>query len=398
MRLFKVSFHVVIFGWLCTIPASGAFGQGITVAGVGPVNRSMGGAGTAAPLEAIGALHWNPGSISALPTSEVTFGAELFLADVELATTVGGVSNSTSGEAGVAPIPTVGWVHHVENTPVTIGLGIYGIAGFRNNMPADPNNPLLATGPIFADAEIMQIAPTISFALTERLSIGIAPTISAARIMFDPLGPSPITPTATPGSGNRVHWGGGVQLGLYYITERNWHFGFSIKSPQWFEDFRFFTPSGVTTFDLDYPMILSLGMAYSGIEDWVFAVDVRYFDYDNTDGFSQFGWSNIVTAAVGAQYRLNDCWYLRLGYSFNQNPIHEDDAFTNLSDPLIQDHNVAAGASYSIAANVDISLAYIYLVNNSRSGPLPSPPFGANDRLTHTINAHSVAAGVTVRY
>ena len=29
---------------------------------VGPVNQSMGGAGTAMPLDAMGALHWNPAS------------------------------------------------------------------------------------------------------------------------------------------------------------------------------------------------------------------------------------------------------------------------------------------------------------------------------------------------
>src|SRR5688572_25148848 len=123
--------------------------QGIAVTGVGPVNRSMGGAGTAAPLEAIGALHWNPASISALPTSEVSFGLEALLADVDLSTSVGGATSKTSGEAGIAPIPAVGWVHHLDDTPTTIGLGIYGIGGFRNNMPADPTNPLLAGGPLF---------------------------------------------------------------------------------------------------------------------------------------------------------------------------------------------------------------------------------------------------------
>lgn len=382
-----------------TIAMTGAsaLGQGITVTGVGPVNRSMGGAGTAAPLDAIGALHWNPGSISGLPTSEMSFGTELLLADIDLSSTIGGVTGTTSGEAGVAAIPAIGWVHHVEDSAATIGLGIYGIAGFRNNMPADPTNPILAAGPLFADAEVLQIAPTLSYALTERLSIGFSPTVTAARIMFDPLGPSPITPVATPGSGNRLHWGAGFQAGVYYLGVNCWNFGFTYKSPQWFEDFRFFTPTGVTEFDIDYPMILSLGLSYTGFQNWTFAFDARYFDYDNTAGFSEFGWSNVFAGAVGAQYQMNECWVFRCGFNFNENPIHSEDAATNLSDPLIQQQNASAGLSYRFTCNVDFALAYVYLVNNSVTGPLPAP-FAPGDSITHEINAHSLAMGVTVRY
>lgn len=373
-------------------------GQGIAVTGVGPINRSMGGAGTAAPLDAIGALHWNPASISALPQAEVSFGMEALLADVHLTSDIGGMSNTTSGEAGVAMIPSVGWVDHIEGTPFSVGLGVYGIGGFRNNMPRDTDNLLLADGPLFADAEIMQIAPTLSYMISERWSVGISPTISLAKMTFDPLGPSAITPDATPGSGNRIHWGGGVQAGVYYAHPSCWRAGFSVKSPQWFEDFRFFTPSGVVKFDLDYPLILSGGVAYYGLERWVFAADVRYFDYANTSGFREMGWRSVFAGAVGVQYQLNDWWQLRAGYNCNQNPIQSDAALTNISTPLIQDQNFAVGASCRLTDSVDLTLAYVYLVENSVTGSLPSPPFGAGDSLTHEISAHSLGMGIRVRY
>ena len=50
---------------------------GLAVGGVGPINRSMGGAAVAAPLDASGALYWNPATIAALGRSEIAFGAEL---------------------------------------------------------------------------------------------------------------------------------------------------------------------------------------------------------------------------------------------------------------------------------------------------------------------------------
>ncbi|GAA4434800.1 outer membrane protein transport protein [Bremerella cremea] len=391
-----LSGSVAAFLILTSITTASA--QGIAVTGVGPVNRSMGGAGTAAPLDAIGALHWNPASISYLEHDEVSFGMEGLLADIELSSTVGGSTHTTNGEAGVAVIPSVGWVDHLEGTPITIGMGVYGIGGFRNNMPMDASNPLLASGPVFADAEIMQIAPTISMQLGERWSVGIAPTITAARMMFDPLGPSAITPTATAGSGNRVHWGGGIQGGVYYASPNCWRAGFTVKSPQWFEEFRFFTSSGVVGFDLDYPLILSGGLAYYGWERWVFAADVRYFDYANTAGFKDLGWQSVFAGAIGAQYQLTDLWKLRAGYNFNQNPIGSEDVFTNIASPLIQTHNIALGAGCLLTDNVELNLAYVYLVNSEVSGPLPSPPFGANDTMSHRINAHSLLLGVQIRY
>jgi long-chain fatty acid transport protein len=378
----------IVFASLLAVLATGHVqAQGIAVTGVGAVNRSMGGAGTAAPLDAIGAVHWNPGSISGLPTNEVSFGMELLLADIELNNNVG---SSTSGEGGVAAIPSIGWVHHLEDSPMTIGLGIFGIGGFRNNQPT--GNALLGGAPGFAEAEILQIAPTLSYAITDQLSIGVAPTITTTRLVVNPIGP-PIAPLG-PSQGNRMHWGGGFQAGVYYIADNGVHLGATFKSTQWMEDLRFFTPGAVPNFDLDYPMILSLGAAYTGIQDWTFAVDVRYFDYENTDGFREFGFSNVFAGAIGAQYRVNDRWHVRAGYNFNQNPISASDAFTNVLSPLIQEQNITGGVSYRFARCVDISLAYVYLIENELTGPAPVPGV----TVSHQLSAHSALLGVTVRY
>jgi long-chain fatty acid transport protein len=373
-------------------------GQGPVITGVGPVNRSMGGAGTAAPLEAIGAIHWNPGSIRALDNSELSFGVELLDVNVDLSSTIGGVTNSTSGDAGIAPVPTIGWVHHIEDTPLSIGLGVNAIAGFKNNLPNDPGNPLLAAGPAFASAEFLQIAPTLAYACTDRLSIGVAPTVTTATLTLNPIGPSFITPIPTPGSGNRMHWGGGVQIGAYYSANSAWKLGFTYKSRQWFETFNFFAPGGTVRFDLDYPMILSFGTAFTGLENWTIAADARYLDFENADGFKDLGFSSVFAFAIGTQYRMTDRLYLRAGYNFNANPIHDDDVFTNVITPLIQEQNLAVGGSLRLGCQVDINAAYVHLFENTVSGPLPSPPIGPPNTMSNTLSADSLLLGVTVRY
>lgn len=408
--------------FVCTVliltalaPSSSLQAQGIAVTGVGPVNRSMGGAGTAAPLDAIGALHWNPGSISALPCNEIGFGTELLIADIRLSsanfpTGVGAFptsSGSTGGDAGWAAIPTIGWVHHLDGTPMTMGLGIYGVAGFKNNMPFDMSNPLLSgtiaspppangsLGPAFGSADILQIAPTLSYQLTERLSVGLAPTITSVTVNLDPLGP-PITAAPTDAQGNRMHWGGGFQVGAYYRGENGINAGATFKSKQWVEELDFNAAGGPVNFNLDYPTIVSLGLSYTGMENWIFAIDGRYFDYEHTDGFRELGWRSVFAGAVGVQYRATDRLSARLGYNFNQNPIQSGAVATNLISPLIQDQNVATGVTYMFTNQVALNAAYVYLVNNSVTGPFAAA--GPAATLTNEISAHSLIAGVSVKY
>ena len=401
MAMFRKAFIrvgiVMVLILTAIAPSSSLHAQGIALTGIGPVNRSMGGAGTAAPLDAMGALHWNPGSISALPTNELGFGMELLSANVNLSSTIGGATNTTSGDAGWSMIPSIGWVHHLEGTPMTIGLGLFGVAGFKNNMPLDPANPLLAALPAaYASSEILQIAPTLSYQLNERLSVGFAPTITTVNLTLDPLGP-PVSPVLTTAQGNPMQWGAGFQAGAYFKGDNGIDAGFTFKSTQWVEDLNFFTPGGTVNFNLDYPMILSLGLAYRGVENWIFAIDGRYFDYANTAGFKQLGWRSVYAGAIGAQYRMTDRLTTRAGYNFNQNPIQSGSVALNLLDPLIQDQNVATGVSYRFTNNVDFNLAYVYLISNSVSGPLPAP-FPAGSSATHQLNAHSAVAGVSVRY
>lgn len=50
---------------------------GHVLSGVGPVDQAMAGAGTANPQGGLGALHWNPASITTFETSEFSLGVQL---------------------------------------------------------------------------------------------------------------------------------------------------------------------------------------------------------------------------------------------------------------------------------------------------------------------------------
>ena len=417
--------------------------QGIALNGAGPINRSMSGAATAAPIDAAGALLWNPATLSGLRRSQIEIGMELILPTERISSSVqpgalgGGfppieLAGSTQGEPGVSPIPTLAWAHTNPNSRWAYGIGIFGIAGFRVNYPASATNPILTPPPpngigmgrIVSQAEYYQIAPTVSYKLTESFSVGFAPTITLANIMADPLvlaAPNDANmdgfASYPRGNGSRYAWGGGFQIGAYYESPACWQLGFSVKSPQWSEPIRFHTMDEVgspliESVRFDYPMILSLGWAYTGFERWVLACDVRYFDYENAAGFGDdagfdaagrvtgLGWKSIFSVHTGAQFRATRRLSLRMGYQFAENPIGSNAAFFNVASPLSIQHVVSTGMSYQLTRNALVSLAYLHGFEGRSSGPMHAPGLGPipGTWVTNSTSADAIAAGVAVQY
>jgi len=416
-------------------------GQGIALTGVGPINRTIGGAAVATPLDAAGAIHWNPAAISGLPTSDITVGFELLLPTEELssslpANSVGpGVppvplAGSTRGEPGVTPIPNVGFVVCDDDSPWAMGFGILSVAGFNVNYPASTTNPILTPQPplglgvgrLDARAELLQIVPTIAARLTPEWSIGFAPTVTLARIASTPGLLSPPDDASGDGiatfssnSGTRYHWGGGFQAGVYYDPAGPWRFGASFKSPQWIEDFRFHANDELgrptnPTIDFDYPLIVVFGTSFTGIQDTIFALDVRYFDYAATDGFKQrgfeptgeasgLGWRSIWSFHLGVQRKLNERIDARLGYSFNENPISDANSAFNIVSPLITEHIIYVGGSLWMGENWSFDLSYYHAFENSVTGPIETAAgVIPGSTVSSTVSADALTLGIRVLF
>jgi long-chain fatty acid transport protein len=262
-----------------------------------------------------------------------------------------------------------------------------------------------------------------SYAITDKLSVGFAPTITMATFIADPLflvAPDNAAGTGynyPSGCGTRSNWGGGFQVGAYYITDNCWHFGFTFKSPQWFEPIRINTQDELgfpreEKIHFDYPMVLSLGTAYSGFDRWLLACDVRYFDYGHATGFGDpaafapdgrvtgLGWKSIASVHLGAQYRVSDRFYVRMGYQYNDNPISSDVSFFNVASPLIIQHVATTGLSYYLTSNLIVSLAYVHGFENEITGPIVAPGVGPvpGSSVSSKVSADSAIGGVSLRY
>lgn len=429
-RLPAVFAAVVIWG--CISPSSLA--QGLFVTATGPVNRSMGGAATAAPLDSMGAMFWNPASIAGLEQDELSIGIAGVLPVLNTSSSITGLAaGSTSAEPGITPLVNMGWVHRPQDSDLTLGVGVFSAAGFRTNFPASVSNPVFlpqsnaagvpgGLGQVYTSAAFVQFVPTASLQVSDRLSVGISPTITIADVTASPFvfgAPDDADGSGTPryanGVGTRNQWGGGLHAGIYYEGDQGLNLGFTYKSPQWMEAFSYHTtdelgrPRSVST-ELDLPMVLSFGVAWTGWENLLIATDIRYHDFSRTDGFegsgfgpdfsvAGLGWKSVVTVATGIQYEASDAVTLRMGYTYNQNPIPDQQAFFNIGTPLSYEHEIHAGASLRVSEHATVHLAYTYYLESSVSGPIVTPAGAVpGSNVSNTMTAHIADVGLTVRY
>lgn len=430
----------LIAGLAVTLATRFATAQGIVAPGVGPVNQSMGGAATGAPIDTIGALHWNPATISAFEQSQFDLGLQLGITDAQLSSRLpaGSVapglppitlSGTDDSDSGISTLPAIGVVYK-PNGRMTYGFGLYAIGGLFTNFPASATNPILTpqppfgfgAGSVYSNLELVQLVPTVALQLNDVVSIGVAPTVTMARLQADPA--QFATPDDANGDGfpsypsathTRPHWGAGVQGGIYVIPNDNWSFGLSLKSPQWFETFKFNSSdelggSRQLTTRADYPLILSAGAGFTDGDRLAAAVDVRFLNYANTQGFADtgfdgtgavrgLGWKDVIAVASGVQYRVSSVVTLRVGYTYSQNPILDKHAFFNIAAPAVYEHTIATGATARLTDALAVVITYYHTFPNSITGQFSTPLrtiAGSAIRLQQS--ADSISAGVSIRF
>ncbi len=392
-------FGAVALCVMLTRPAA-AQAQGVLLPGGGAAHLSMGGASTATPVDAIGALYWNPAAIGRLGRSEVAAGGAIIFPNFYLESTAPGPSGLRSGrtrsDSGASLITNLGVVYQPDESPLTLGFGLNTLGGGTVNFPADENNPILSgigllgnvQGPIVSNLLLVQLSPTAAYKVTDRLVVGVGPTVSIALSSIDPayfatpndpIGAGPGSfPSATH---SRPFWGGGVRAGLVYSLTDHLDIGFGYTSPQWFETWKYYARTELgqprkLTLDVTLPAIYSWGISYRPTDKLLLSADLRYIDYANSDLYgtpireSGLGWRSIFVTSLGGRYQLTDRAALSLGYIYNDNPIRSVGTLFNVQSPLITQHMILVGTTVQVTDAISSSLGYAYGFPNSITGPV----------------------------
>lgn len=396
-------FLTVLLGAFCCFAAIGsANGQGALLRGVSAVNEGMAGVATATPVDTIGALNWNPATLSAFEKSDMTFGSPIVLAGTSVESSfnhplAGKLQGSTRSDTGAVPAPYMGMRINDPESRVSYGFGLFAVGGAQVNYAGSATNPILNSdlgiGRTSAKVEVFQMTPTASIQVTERLSFGFSPTINIGRIIAEPLffgrtEENAVGGTWAKGAGTRYIWGAGFQVGLYWKGENHFNYGFSYKSPQWFERIPYNISfddgtSSVAKFELDIPPIYSLGVSYDGFEGTIIGADLRYFDYGSASGFGDvgyksdgsvvgLGWKSLWAVSVAAEHKVGEKLTVRGGYSYSQSPISGEVAFLNIPCPMVLHHGLHVGCTWMFRPDWFLSVAYAHLFKASVRGEFPA--------------------------
>ena len=199
----------------------------------------------------------------------------------------------------------------------------------------------------------------------------------------------------------------------YQATERL-GLGLSIISPTWFESHKWNSVDNLgvdrkLSFDLDFPMIVSGGISWQATAHTLLAADVRWIDYGGTNGFrgdsgfnpdgsvTSFGWKSIFSIHLGVQHRLNQCWTVRAGYSWNENPIPDRLSFFNVPAPGIVQHHLNVGLSYRVSRATTLHLTYYHAFENSIEGALQGPGGAVpGTSVKSSLSEDAVSLGLTL--
>ena len=74
-----------------------------------------------------------------------------------------------------------------------------------------------------------------------------------------------------------------------------------------------------------------------------------------------FGWKDINVVKVGAEWRMTDRLTVRVGYSWNEQPMSSRDVMINILAPaVVQDHSTAGG-KYQIDQNWAVEMAGFFV-------------------------------------
>ena len=274
-----------------------------------------------------------------------------------------------------------------------LGLGVNNIDGLNEDWGT--------TGPLRdivtrAQLEVINIAPTVAYQVTPKLSVGLAFNIYYSELLLEKNVELGVPPTpegyfhlradatsfgVTPGIMYKLD--DRNQVGAYYRSP--FSLNFQGNASVHLANGATVIPTSRTYSQLDLPQSAGIGYAFKPVKKLKIETDLIWTDWHATDNLPIHSsnrafngqtipadWMSGFTGRVGAEYKLTPEWAVRGGYAYGENSVP-----TDTFSPLVPDsvyHLFAVGVGYQKPHwGLDVAYQFIYRQDRHVSDNAYSP-------------------------
>jgi long-chain fatty acid transport protein len=334
--------------------------------------------------------------------------------------------NDTKGESPIYLIPSAGLVIHKKKSAWSFGLGMYNEGGMGTdygNLKVDNRflemlpvgSPNFSNMEYFSSFGYMKLTPTVSYKITDKISVGISPQYGYAMMrmkmpfFMDQAGGGPMgdQPNGRPDTLFAADMQGkdtfvpSAKIGLLYNFYNMMGFGIAYTTPADIKlkgDAVMTAPisemggmipaqarmEGDLEMKIGWPQSVKAGMfmRIKQMGGMLMAVDVEWLNwshyYDSIpvklsnvtmNGMPQpdqefkmnTKWKDQWVYKVGFEYPATENLKLRMGYAYGKNPVPPEGALA-IMNPFVE-HHITGGLGYEISNNFEFNMAMVYGVN-----------------------------------
>lgn len=390
----------------------GTFSQGFQVNFQGQKQQSMGGAGTALPLDGA-SLFFNPGSSSFLKENSVNIALTPTFANTLFTDANTNKSARTNSPLGT-PFSIYGAYRKDASSKFFFGLAVYTPFGSTIQWEDNWSGRFALTK---LQLKAIFIQPTISFKISDKVGFGAGLVYSTGNVNLQ----KDIPVQDTNGVYGNVELEGkaagfGYNAGLYFQATEKLAFGLTYRSQVNMNvsdgKATFKVPSSLETnfpntsfsSSLPLPQVLTLGIAYKVNEKLAIALDINHvgwkaydtlaFDYElNTssleDTKSARNYKNIFAFRGGIQYSVSNELVVRIGLAYGMSPVK--DGYVTPETPDANRINYTAGIAYRIGEHFEVD-ASIFFTHVKREDT------NLETNLSGTYTTNVIAPGLALIY
>lgn len=375
--------------------------------GYGMKSKGMGGVGIALPQDAL-APATNPAGLT-MVGNRMDIGLDWFrpTRGADIVNNGAGMTGSYDGnDAADFLIPEFGY-SRMLNPDMAVGVAVYGNGGMNTKYKPSPFAAVGGTSPTGVDLTQLFVSPTVAYKVNANNSIGLSLNLAYQQFGLSGLQTSAFAgfssdPTHFSDQGKDSSTGWGVRIGWTGQISPTVTLGATYQSKTKMGKFDKYRGLFANEGEFDIPENYGIGVAVKATPKLTLAADVEQINYSkiaavgnpidvlfsgkpfgSADG-PGFGWRDVTTLKLGASYQYRDDLVLRAGFQTLRQPIPENQTLLNILAPGVVEQHMTLGATWTLANNNELTLAYMHAfkkeVNGSGSIPLS---FGGGEANLH---------------